>query len=125
MQSAERIEKRQETDTIELVDDIRYYLNERFRMRMEDMGIYSEDEDESGEYKANEAESPYQSNEAKKVIVKEEKEKMPPGNNKELVDDDKQSNVQEELNLNTEATHLYDSLLGQIDELLGLYLSSL
>lgn len=124
MQSAERIEKRQETDTIELVDDIRYYLNERFRMRMEDMGIYSEDEDESGEYKANEAESPYQSNEAKKMIVKEEKEKMPPGNDKELVDDDKQSNVQEELNLNTEATHLYDSLLGQIDELLGLYLSS-
>ncbi|KAG0128295.1 hypothetical protein HOY82DRAFT_622116 [Tuber indicum] len=35
-ESAGRIKGRQETDTIELVDDIRYYLNERFRMRVED-----------------------------------------------------------------------------------------
>ncbi|KAG0642446.1 hypothetical protein HOY80DRAFT_1007987 [Tuber brumale] len=38
-ESAERIKGRQETDTIELVDDIRYYLNERFRMRVGDMGF--------------------------------------------------------------------------------------
>ena len=38
-QSAERIEKREETDTIELLDDIRYYLDERFRLRFEDAGL--------------------------------------------------------------------------------------
>lgn len=37
--SAERIEKREETDTIELLDDIRYYLSERFRLRFEDAGL--------------------------------------------------------------------------------------
>ena len=35
-ESAGRIKGRQETDTIELVDDIRYYLDERFRMRVDD-----------------------------------------------------------------------------------------
>ena len=38
-ESAGRIQKRQETDTIELLDDIRYYLSERFRLRFEDAGI--------------------------------------------------------------------------------------
>ena len=38
-ESAERIQKRQETDSIELLDDIRYYLSERFRLRFEDSGI--------------------------------------------------------------------------------------
>lgn len=38
-ESAGRIRKRQETDTIELVDDIRYYLSERFRLRFQDTGI--------------------------------------------------------------------------------------
>jgi len=33
-ESAERIKERQETDTIELVDDIRYYLGLRFRQRI-------------------------------------------------------------------------------------------
>lgn len=37
--SAGRIEKREETDTIELLDDIRYYLSERFRWRFEDAGL--------------------------------------------------------------------------------------
>ena len=44
--SAERIESRQETDTIELIDDIRYYLDQRFRMRMDDLDaedMYDED----------------------------------------------------------------------------------
>ncbi|MCJ1476146.1 hypothetical protein MMC13_004811 [Lambiella insularis] len=38
-ESAARIQRRQETDSIELVDDIRYYLSERFRLRFEDAGI--------------------------------------------------------------------------------------
>lgn len=38
-ESASRIKARQETDTIELLDDIRYYLSERFRHRFEDTGL--------------------------------------------------------------------------------------
>ena len=38
-ESAARIQKRQETDSIELLDDIRHYLSERFRMRFEDAGL--------------------------------------------------------------------------------------
>lgn len=38
-ESAARIKKREETDTIELLDDIRYYLSERFRLRFEDAGL--------------------------------------------------------------------------------------
>jgi hypothetical protein len=38
-ESAARIRARQETDTVELVDDIRYYLSERFRLRFEDSGL--------------------------------------------------------------------------------------
>lgn len=38
-ESAQRITVREETDTIELLDDIRYYLGDRFRLRFEDAGI--------------------------------------------------------------------------------------
>lgn len=38
-ESATRIQKRQETDSIEVIDDIRYYLSERFRLRFEDAGL--------------------------------------------------------------------------------------
>ncbi|KAF1997854.1 hypothetical protein P154DRAFT_524407 [Amniculicola lignicola CBS 123094] len=38
-ESARRVQARQETDTVELVDDIRYYLSERFRLRFEDSGL--------------------------------------------------------------------------------------
>lgn len=38
-ESAARIKQRQTTDTVELVDDIRYYLSERFRLRFEDAGL--------------------------------------------------------------------------------------
>ena len=51
-ESAARIRKRQETDSIELVDDIRYYLSERFRLRMEDLGwddMEEENEERLGE----------------------------------------------------------------------------
>ncbi|KAH0491768.1 hypothetical protein TgHK011_003177 [Trichoderma gracile] len=50
-ESAERIQKREETDTIELLDDIRYYLSERFRLRFEDAGL-EEMMDEEGEMSA-------------------------------------------------------------------------
>lgn len=51
-ESASRIEKREETDTIELLDDIRYYLSERFRLRFEDAGL-EEIMDEAGEISAD------------------------------------------------------------------------
>ena len=38
-ESAGRLRSREETDTIELLDDIRYYLSERFRLRFEDTGL--------------------------------------------------------------------------------------
>lgn len=38
-ESAARISQRQATDTVEIVDDIRYYLSERFRLRFEDSGL--------------------------------------------------------------------------------------
>ena len=38
-ESASRIKARQETDSIELLDDIRFYLNERFRLRFDDAGL--------------------------------------------------------------------------------------
>lgn len=39
MESANRVKARQETDTVELIDDLRYYLSERFRLRFEDSGL--------------------------------------------------------------------------------------
>jgi ankyrin repeat/BTB/POZ domain-containing protein 1 len=45
--SADRIRERQETDTVELVDDIRYYLSERFRLRFEDAGLEEMLDDEA------------------------------------------------------------------------------
>ncbi|KAK8193712.1 hypothetical protein HDK77DRAFT_440013 [Phyllosticta capitalensis] len=38
-ESAARVKARQETDTVELIDDIRYYLSERFRLRFEEAGL--------------------------------------------------------------------------------------
>lgn len=55
-ESAARIKKREETDTIELLDDIRYYLSERFRLRFEDAGL-EEMLDDEGELNAGVAEA--------------------------------------------------------------------
>lgn len=73
-ESAERIEKRQETDSIELLDEygsfnsqnlrscadncfsIRYYLSERFRLRFEDSGL-EEIMDENGEINSEAAQA--------------------------------------------------------------------
>lgn len=48
-ESASRIKKREETDTIELLDDIRYYLSERFRLRFEDAGLDEMLDDEAAD----------------------------------------------------------------------------
>ncbi|RSM09401.1 hypothetical protein CDV31_007707 [Fusarium ambrosium] len=50
-ESAQRLTAREETDTIELLDDIRYYLSDRFRLRFEDAGL-DEMMDETGEIDA-------------------------------------------------------------------------
>lgn len=64
-ESASRIQKREETDTIELLDDIRYYLSERFRLRFEDANL-DEWMDEEGEgLQLGEAEDPATAAEAK------------------------------------------------------------
>lgn len=39
LESANRVKARQETDTVELIDDLRFYLSERFRLRFEDSGL--------------------------------------------------------------------------------------
>lgn len=54
-ESADRITRREETDTIELLDDIRYYLSERFRLRFEDAGLDEMMMDEAGEFNADAA----------------------------------------------------------------------
>jgi ankyrin repeat and BTB/POZ domain-containing protein 1 len=55
-ESANRISARQETDSIELLDDIRYYLSERFRLRMEDVN-FDEAMDEAQEIADAQAQS--------------------------------------------------------------------
>jgi len=39
LESANRVKDRQETDTIELLDDIKFHLSERYRLRFEDTGL--------------------------------------------------------------------------------------
>ncbi|KAI0204287.1 BTB/POZ domain-containing protein [Astrocystis sublimbata] len=55
-ESAARVKNREETDTIELLDDIRYYLDDRFRLRFEDAGL-DEMLDERGEIDASTVEA--------------------------------------------------------------------
>ncbi|KAI2632739.1 BTB/POZ domain-containing protein [Xylaria nigripes] len=55
-ESAARVKNREETDTIELLDDIRYYLGERFRLRFEDAGL-DDLLDERGEIDASAVEA--------------------------------------------------------------------
>jgi ankyrin repeat and BTB/POZ domain-containing protein 1 len=62
-ESANRLKSREETDTIELLDDIRYYLDERFRLRFEDAGL-EEIMDDEGEINAAVAEMIAASSEA-------------------------------------------------------------
>ncbi|PWY83464.1 ankyrin repeat and BTB/POZ domain protein [Aspergillus heteromorphus CBS 117.55] len=53
-ESASRIQGRQETDSIEMLDDIRFYLGERFRLRFDDAGIDEMMEDENAQPAAGE-----------------------------------------------------------------------
>ncbi|ERS99484.1 BTB/POZ domain containing protein [Sporothrix schenckii 1099-18] len=53
LESANRLETRQETDTIELIDDIRYFLSERFRLRFEDIALSDMEDDDAEEAAAN------------------------------------------------------------------------
>jgi hypothetical protein len=83
-ESAQRLQSREETDTIELLDDIRYYLSERFRLRFEDAGL-EEIMDEDGEVSAEaaaalaeqaggaEGAAQFKGNEAPAVSVQESK----------------------------------------------------
>ncbi|PYH45342.1 ankyrin repeat and BTB/POZ domain protein [Aspergillus saccharolyticus JOP 1030-1] len=58
-ESAARIQGRQETDSIELLDDIRFYLGERFRLRFDDAGIDEMMEEEAKqESAAQQAQAP-------------------------------------------------------------------
>ncbi|KAK0665844.1 hypothetical protein QBC41DRAFT_339537 [Cercophora samala] len=56
-ESAGRLKARQETDTIELLDDIRYYLGERFRLRFEGEGLEEMLDDE--QFETGEGEEEY------------------------------------------------------------------
>ncbi|KAG5998468.1 hypothetical protein E4U43_002406 [Claviceps pusilla] len=61
LESAQRIHKREETDSIELLDDIRHYLSERFRLRFADaqldrMMTVGEEEEEEEEDDAQDSE---------------------------------------------------------------------
>ncbi|KAF2749130.1 hypothetical protein M011DRAFT_466246 [Sporormia fimetaria CBS 119925] len=61
-ESARRVKARQETDTIELIDDIRFYLSERFRLRFEDSGFdkimaEKDEKDEEGDNEDDDAPS--------------------------------------------------------------------
>ncbi|KAE8374886.1 hypothetical protein BDV26DRAFT_31668 [Aspergillus bertholletiae] len=49
-ESASRIQGRQETDSIELLDDIRFYLGERFRLRFTDAGLEEMMEEEAEQH---------------------------------------------------------------------------
>lgn len=57
-ESASRINARQETDSIELLDDIRYYLSERFRLRFEDTAL--EDVMDEEQQAAQDAQAQYE-----------------------------------------------------------------
>lgn len=69
-ESASRLKLREETDTIELLDDIRYYLSERFRLRFEDAGL-DEMLDEEGEIRPEAVEELVAANEEGHEATKE------------------------------------------------------
>lgn len=69
-ESASRLKLREETDTIELLDDIRYYLSERFRLRFEDAGL-DEMLDEEGEIRPEAVEGLVAASEEGREVTKE------------------------------------------------------
>ncbi|KAJ5787824.1 hypothetical protein N7457_002814 [Penicillium paradoxum] len=57
-ESASRIKARQETDSIEILDDIRFYLGERFRLRFDEAGLEEMMEEEISPEDSDEDERP-------------------------------------------------------------------
>lgn len=121
-ESAHRIKERQETDTIELVDDIRYYLDQRFRLRMEDVGgeeMYDENPETAEEVKEKLDEIVNVTNGAE---PKEEAEKAAEPTSAETR---AQVGEEEEADFFGDEARMYEDLLGRIDILLGMYPISL
>lgn len=121
-ESAQRLKTREETDTIELLDDIRYYLSERFRLRFEDAGL-DEIMDEEGEISAELAAAM-----ADQAQISEEPETAHVATNGDAHHIEKPSEEEEPavLTLNGEAAEdefasdaiNYQILLGKIDAML-------
>ena len=106
-ESAERITERQETDTIELVDDIRYYLGVRFRQRIGKADPFLEEEEElpeEGEEEDGAPQDPEKKGEAK-------------ANGKSTTKKDMDTFFERQEKIQNE-------LLGGIDDLLGECLAS-
>lgn len=106
-ESAQRIKERQETDTIELVDDIRYYLDQRFRLRMDDLG----------------GEEMYDEDSSKKVVTNEDKKQHADAIEALTTVQDQGDREEEEDYFGNEARQ-YEHLLSSIDMLLGKVSSS-
>jgi hypothetical protein len=85
-ESASRISARQETDSIELLDDIRYYLSERFRLRFEDSGLEDVMDEEQALAQAQ-AESRLASETAQSE-TQEKRETEKPAEEKDLPEDE-------------------------------------
>lgn len=85
-ESAARIRLRQQTDTVEIVDDIRYYLSERFRLRFEDSGL-GEMMDEEAEKGSNASDSEDEGGAAKGDSPEDEGYAGSPGNGAETASD--------------------------------------
>ncbi|TGZ84838.1 hypothetical protein EX30DRAFT_356945 [Ascodesmis nigricans] len=96
-ESADRIRERQETDTIELVDDVRYYLDQRFRLRMEELG----------------GEEMYDENPESKEDGVEGVERL-----KEKEEEGEEEEEEEEEDFFGNEARQYEDLLGRIDVLL-------
>lgn len=113
LESASRIKARQETDTIELLDDIRYYLGERFRHRFEDTGLEDVMDDE-GEINAELAATIAEAADRDSAPVEGKLGEDAPNGNADgpRVDED-----EEEDEFVTEALN-YQILLGKIDTML-------
>ena len=75
-ESASRISARQETDSIEVLDDIRYYLSERFRLRFEDIGLEEvlDEEEAIAESQQQASQSDWSHESEKKLIIPPEDE---------------------------------------------------
>ena len=125
-ESAARIQRRQETDTIELLDDIRYYLSERFRLRFEDAGIEEmiDEETEASQLKGWEERAPEvqssENNQPKATTTDDDPSPHPSGEARTSTVEGKIRTLDgEEVDDELEGEAMnYQILLGKIDRLL-------